>query len=321
MALLFVSHSTKDGVLVRRFLTLLMEGAGVPKRSIFCTSAPGTIPQTRDWVPHIKNRLRMSCLFVPVLSDAYADSAFSLVELGASWVLSKKTLPIVVPPFDFGDDLEILHRTQHCRIGQQDDLLELLKALKRCQGLTRPRSPEDESESVRQFLADLPPLLSRAEYWVYALRAIKGDTALKVFGCFEVTPVPRTQSANAVRVKGQCYWVEDGGLRERGAWWSNVPALRETDRLFLSYHMKSSQVGHRIQPEEHDGIIHLTSESGTPLIGDKYYRGFVNDLREWRDTSGDMFAERLTDGEYSWTRALELVRTCGQDMFERFTAR
>lgn len=321
MTQLFFSHSSEDGALVRRLLKLLKDGAGITKARTFCTSDPSTIPLTRDWVRYISRKLTRSSLFIPVLSDAYADSAFSLVELGASWALSKKTLPIVVPPFDYGDDLEILRRTQHCQIDQRNDLLELHEALKRCRGLTGTRPAGSWDESVRQFLAELPPLLSRAEYWVYALRAIRDRKLLSVFGCFEVTPVPRTQQASAVDVKGQCYWVERGQLRDRGNWRLNVHALREPNQLFLFYHMKGAQVEPVMRPEEHDGIIFLRKQSGTPLIGDNYYKGSVNDIREYKNTSGDIFAERLKKGEDSWDCALRLVQEKGPKLFKQFTQR
>jgi hypothetical protein len=245
-----------------------------------------------------------------------------LIELGASWILSTKTVPVVVPPFHFDDDLEILRRTQHCQIDQREGLDALRNAIKQCPELSKePKRGATWDDLVTRFLRDINPLLDRSEYWIYALRSQRGKRHLKVFGCFKVERVPRREQVNAVKASGQCYWIRNGHKLQYRGNWDSTHALHQVDRLDLYYHMQAPGIGGPENPAKHDGIICLEKASGTPLYGDTYYRGYVHDLFDWRDCAGEMFAERLGKVDHSWDNALQLVQARGPELFDQFTQR
>jgi len=99
---IFISHAVADKSLARLFVDLLKEGIGVPSAAIFCSSLKGHgIPFTEDFNDYMKQQIQAPKLVVLIMTPAYLESAFCLMELGASWANSLKALPVVVPPVAF----------------------------------------------------------------------------------------------------------------------------------------------------------------------------------------------------------------------------
>lgn len=69
---------------------------------MFCSSKFGVdIPGGADFKLYIQQRLQGTDLFIQLVTPAYLDSSFCMVELGAAWVLQIDTHPFVVPPVTF----------------------------------------------------------------------------------------------------------------------------------------------------------------------------------------------------------------------------
>lgn len=108
----FISHSSKDKEIVRQLIALLIL-IGVPRDRIFCTSINGYgAPLGDDFLETIKFTIKDDTLVLFVLSENFYASKISLCEMGAAWVLAKKSIPVVVPPFTFEQIEGVLPKTK-----------------------------------------------------------------------------------------------------------------------------------------------------------------------------------------------------------------
>ncbi|MEP1385029.1 MAG: HAD-IB family phosphatase [Paraglaciecola sp.] len=93
----FVSHNSIDRDIASKFVDLLINGMGVKKDKVVCTSVPGVdIPAGADFQDFIKLKLGEDGVLFALITKNYYRSTFSMYELGASWAQSKKTIPILI---------------------------------------------------------------------------------------------------------------------------------------------------------------------------------------------------------------------------------
>ena len=101
---IFITHSSKDREYVLAFSKLL-RNLRVPNDSIICTSDPRhKIPNGESafvWLREqfLKNNLHM----VFILSKNYYDSSICLNEMGAAWLVAKKSDVLLLSGFSFAD--------------------------------------------------------------------------------------------------------------------------------------------------------------------------------------------------------------------------
>ena len=98
----FISHSSEDMGFVEPFVRLL-EFAGLNQSNLFCTSVHGyNIPLGKNIYEYIKEEFVSKNIFViMMLSHNYYKSKPSLNEMGATWVMSKEYVSILLNGFDF----------------------------------------------------------------------------------------------------------------------------------------------------------------------------------------------------------------------------
>ena len=109
---IFISHASKDKDIVEDLIDLLEE-IGVEPHQIFCSSFEGYgIPLGENFLETIKAQLTNDSLVLFVLTENFYQSAVCMCEMGAAWVLSKKHIPIVVPPFDYAGIRGVIPNTQ-----------------------------------------------------------------------------------------------------------------------------------------------------------------------------------------------------------------
>ncbi len=120
---IFLSHAASNHDIADLLCTLLGDGLNITRENIFCSSLPGqTIPGGFDFVKHVKDQLTSADTVICLLSENYIDSQFCMAELGASWILSKKTIPLIVPPLTFEDVRATLALTQAWEITKSSGL-------------------------------------------------------------------------------------------------------------------------------------------------------------------------------------------------------
>ncbi|WP_070001002.1 TIR domain-containing protein [Cellulosilyticum sp. I15G10I2] len=109
---IFISHSSKDSEVVEEIIEIL-ETIGVESNQIFCTSFEGYgIGLGEDFLNAIKTELSSDVLVLFVLSNNFYESPVCMCEMGASWVLSKEHIPIIVPPLSYENIKGVIPLTQ-----------------------------------------------------------------------------------------------------------------------------------------------------------------------------------------------------------------
>ena len=103
MKSVFISHASKDKEIVNAFIDELLVGAlAVKVKDIFCTSTDGTkITSGEDWRNEIRENLKEAKITFLIVTPNYKESEICLNEMGAAWVLSGETIPLIVEPVDY----------------------------------------------------------------------------------------------------------------------------------------------------------------------------------------------------------------------------
>lgn len=122
----FISHASLDANIVEEIIELL-ETIGLNSHQIFCTSFDGYgIGLGENFLNKIKEEITAESMVLFVLTKNFYSSPVCLCEMGATWVLAKDHIPIVVPPLDYNDIKGVIPLTQGLKIN--DPLkLNLLK--------------------------------------------------------------------------------------------------------------------------------------------------------------------------------------------------
>lgn len=99
---IFISHSSDDIDYVRPFVEFL-ESLGLNRQTMFCSSVDGyKIPIGHNIYEYLKTEFTdKNILVLMIMSDNYYRSKPCLNEMGATWVMSKEYLTILIKGFDF----------------------------------------------------------------------------------------------------------------------------------------------------------------------------------------------------------------------------
>lgn len=119
---IFISHASKDSEVVDEIIEIL-ETIGVRHNQIFCTSFAGYgIDLGKNFLDSIKEELSSDSLVIFLLSNNFYASPVCLCEMGATWVLAKEHIPILLPPFGYQDVQGVIPLTQGFKINESDKL-------------------------------------------------------------------------------------------------------------------------------------------------------------------------------------------------------
>ncbi len=125
MSDIFISHAVADQALAKLLVGFLKEAIGVPEKAIFCSSVKGHhIPLSVDFNTYIKQKIQRPKLVILLMTPAYMESSFCLMELGAAWAQDAKSLAIVVPPTDFDIVTKTLGLKQAWKITDKSGLID-----------------------------------------------------------------------------------------------------------------------------------------------------------------------------------------------------
>lgn len=121
----FISHASKDTECVEEIIELL-EAIGLESNQIFCTSFEGYGIELGDnFLETIKEELSSDTLVLFILSENFYESPVCMCEMGATWVLSKEHIPILVPPLTYADVKGVIPLTQGLTINDSMKLNSL----------------------------------------------------------------------------------------------------------------------------------------------------------------------------------------------------
>lgn len=103
MKKIFISHSFLDRDKVEELIDLI-ESIGIKPSQIFCSSFPGYgVELGEDFLERLKKELNEDVLVFFILTQNFYNSPICLCEMGATWIKTNKSIPILIPPFSFKD--------------------------------------------------------------------------------------------------------------------------------------------------------------------------------------------------------------------------
>ena len=156
MSQIFISHAVADQKLARLLTNFLKEAIGVPQDAIFCSSVTGHgIPLGDDFNAYIKDQIQNPRLVVLLMTPAYMESWFCLMELGAAWAKSHRTIPVVVPPVSFSAVTRTLGSKQAWEITQHERLIDFREEVKGAVASLEKRSEHIWEEKRSEWIDDL----------------------------------------------------------------------------------------------------------------------------------------------------------------------
>ena len=115
------------------------------------------IPSGADFKEYIRERIESPTVVLLMLSPNYFASQFCLSELGASWVLSHKVIPILIPPSGYGDMEAVLQGIHGRKLDDESALAAVRDELVSELNLEDSISRWDAKK--RKFLKELPGIL------------------------------------------------------------------------------------------------------------------------------------------------------------------
>lgn len=103
MVSLFISHSSRDKVLVESLIQLLHTAFRLRQEDIRATSVPGYgLPGGSSTDDHLRSELNDAAVVVGLISKESVKSTYVIFELGARWGSRKPMVPLLAPGFDPG---------------------------------------------------------------------------------------------------------------------------------------------------------------------------------------------------------------------------
>lgn len=158
---IFISHAAKDKPLADALVDLLQTGININANDIFCSSLEGLgIPAGRNFIDHIKEQIQEPKVVVALLSQNYLGSQFCMCELGATWAMSHRLLPLLISPVTYQDVKGVLSVTQLPSI--EDGLSGLMQDLVSELGLPHPNIERWDAKK-NAFLKRLKTILKSME--------------------------------------------------------------------------------------------------------------------------------------------------------------
>lgn len=154
--MVFISHSTKDKDFVEALVNLL-EDLGMNRDNVFCSSVDGYgVGLSKDIFETLRSLFEEHELFVMFIhSPRYYESAVSLNEMGAAWVLKSEFCSFLTKDMDFSGMVGVIDgKTLSLKVDNEDAPARLNELKNQLIGLFN-LSPIDETKWERkrnQFL-------------------------------------------------------------------------------------------------------------------------------------------------------------------------
>jgi hypothetical protein len=123
----FISFSKKDDHILHVFVDHILKlGLKLSDSEINCTGIEGSNPKTGDdFKKWIKGKIKNADVIIQLVSQNYKGSEVCLNEMGASWVLEKNVIPLLIEPIDYSNVGFIHNTTQLLKLDVYEDLLKL----------------------------------------------------------------------------------------------------------------------------------------------------------------------------------------------------
>jgi hypothetical protein len=130
MTQLFISHSHQDSELSRLLVDVIESFFSVPDREILCSSLPGYELDLGSLTSdELRKKMNSAELVVALISPNSLGSNWVLFELGAAWVATKRTVPILAGELSAENLPAALKQNIAGRINNRNDLINLVDVI------------------------------------------------------------------------------------------------------------------------------------------------------------------------------------------------
>ena len=164
MSDIFISHAVADQLLAKLLVDFLKEAIGVPTSAIFCSSVKGhDVRLAEDFNAYIKKKIQEPKLVILLMTPAYMESSFCLMELGAAWAQGSRSLAVVVPPTDFQSVTKTLGLKQAWKITDKAGLIDLKQLVTEAITGLEKRSEHTWDDKRVHWGVDLKKLLPKLQ--------------------------------------------------------------------------------------------------------------------------------------------------------------
>ncbi|MFG6098666.1 toll/interleukin-1 receptor domain-containing protein [Leptothoe sp. ISB3NOV94-8A] len=129
---LFISHTSSDGEFAR-VLQAEIEKVFAGGVQVFCTSSPGTIGVSQDWLAAVEEKLETCQAVIVIVTPLSIERPWVWFEVGASWLRARSgkvaIYPLCAPEIDASQLPSPLDRLQALSMGKATDLKLLFEGL------------------------------------------------------------------------------------------------------------------------------------------------------------------------------------------------
>lgn len=129
---IFISHAAVDDKIADVVVDILNTAVGINvTEQVFCTSLEGMkIPPGKDFKEFVREQIQEPKIVILLISKNYLASQFCLAELGASWAMAHRIIPMLIQPADYGDMKAVLANVHALKIDDASDWNEALQVFK-----------------------------------------------------------------------------------------------------------------------------------------------------------------------------------------------
>lgn len=214
---IFISHSSKDSVLVTSFVNNILQlGIGISDEDIFCASIEGmNIHNGDDFREKIISELNNSIAAILIITNNYKESEVCLNEMGAIWALDIKAFPLINDSLNFETIGFLLKVKQISKLSSDSGLDNFLNSFCEKLVIEPPRIPK-WNQNRNKFLQELGniPIDTPEPIAKKSLQPILKEGAYKFEGkdglycpvCFEKNglTIPLSRSNNGIHHCSNC---------------------------------------------------------------------------------------------------------------------
>jgi hypothetical protein len=241
MSDIFVSHAAADQQLAKLLVEFLKEAVGVPAKSIFCSSVKGHhIPVGEDFNEYIKAKIKNPKIVILLMTPAYMESSFCLMELGAAWAQGSKSIAIVVPPINYDTVTKTLGLKQAWKITDKAGLVDLREMIRNNLPNLEMRTEHDWDGKRSRWAVDLKKLLPKLQ------QATKIDADKHA----EVTANLQDRDAEVERLESALAAEQDR--------YAELEKLKDKQEVKA---LKKKQPGSKMLQKEFDELIEAVKEA------------------------------------------------------------
>jgi len=185
---IFISHAATDKAIADQVVDLLDTAMGIAVQDdVFCTSLEGLkIPPGTDFKGFIKDQIQEPEIVILLISQNYLSSQFCLAELGASWAMSHRIIPFLIPPITVDDLKAVLTNIHVLQIDDGSDWNEALAVfrdvLKIDPNINRwERKRDDYLEAIKELIRkqEAPPTVSLAKFQAVKEKAMAANEEIE----------------------------------------------------------------------------------------------------------------------------------------------